>query len=354
MAIAIEKVQDLRVEFKQDHSNLQSELKQLDQKSLLIGKVNDISKKYLGKSGSVTTILKQLKSIKDPAKKRELGSKINELRRYIETALSETEEKWSKILIERELSLQWSDPTRPGIQSTSIGKQHLVSKSLAEIEHIFRNMGFDVHYADEVDTAFNAFDTVNIPESHPARDNWDTLWLSDGNLGIPHTSAAQNRILQAEELPIKTVSIGKCFRNEATDATHEHTFYQLEGVFLDNQVSMADMLGVMLTFLENFFGAKIDYKFTPDHFPFVEPGGQLAIHKSAIGNDKLKSKSDYLEILGCGMIHPDVIEFAGKDPKRVSGFAWGMGIERILLLKYGIEDIRNFYGGDLRLIEQFN
>jgi phenylalanyl-tRNA synthetase alpha chain len=355
MADELEKLDNIKQEFNESLKVVRTELKEAETEEEIQTRAKEIIDTYLGDSAELNAILSSLKDIEDKSLKKDIGTKANKLRNDIESKTQELQSELQEELIEKRLKKE-SIPANWPTKSTKqeYGHKHIVTQEIQRIEDIFTKMGFGVEYSLEIDTPENAFDFVNIPESHPARDSWDTLWMDDGNLAIPHTSAMQNRILSEGELPIRKVIIGKCFRNEATDATHEHTFYQLEGVYLDQNVNMGEMLGVLIEFLKAYYKKDFNYKFTPDYFPFVEPGAQMAIDKSVVtGNNEIKSKSDYLEILGCGMIHPRVIEMAGKDPEKYSGFAWGVGLERLLLLKYGIDDIRNFYSGDLRFIKQF-
>jgi phenylalanyl-tRNA synthetase alpha chain len=353
MADIIDKLDKINDNFKEDLAKAKSELETAKSEDEIQTKLKDIYDNYLGKEAELNEILGKLKDIDSPEEKKKIGTKSNKLRQEFEEEINTAKidlqnELINKKLEEENIPANWPGKTTP----ETLGHAHIVTQELKLIEDIFTKMGFGVEYALEIDTPENAFDFVNIPESHPARDSWDTLWMDDGNLAIPHTSAMQNRILSSNDTPVRKVIIGKCFRNEATDATHEHTFHQLEGVYLDNNVSMAEMLGVMVEFLKAYYKKDFNYKFTPDYFPFVEPGAQMAIEKSVVTGDS-GGDSEYLEILGCGMIHPKVIEMAGKDPEKTSGFAWGIGIERLLILKYGIDDIRNFYSGDLRFIKQF-
>jgi len=196
---------------------------------------------------------------------------------------------------------------------------------------------------------------IIISKGHPARDSWDTFWTEDENILITHTSSMQNRVLRSKTPPIRAIVPGKCFRNEATDARHEHTFYQVEGIYVDKGITFTDMLGTLKTYFEAFFEKEIQVKFMPDFFPFVEPGGQMAL--SCVLCDmkgcKVCKGTGWLEILGCGMIHPNVLKEAGIDTDLYTGFAWGFGLERLIMLKQNIEDMRIFHSGDLRFIRQF-
>lgn len=336
MADQIKQLSQIKKDFKKD-------LKALDFDESATKVLSQLEEKYLGKSSKLLSILGNLKEMAAEDKKK-IGKAANQLRIELTEDLKKAGDKANAQLLRQQLENEHIDPTHPGITNTDKAAAHIITKTIEQIEDIFRGMGFEIEYSYQIDTPENAFDGVNIPENHPARDSWDTIWLSDGNLGIPHTSAMQNRIIAGNDLPIKKIILGKCFRNEATDATHEHTFHQMEGVYLDRHVTMAEMIGVLLEFLNSFFDAEFKHKFIPDFFPFVEPGGQLAIEKDG----------EYLEILGCGMVHPEVIRRAGKDPAKISGFAWGVGIERLIILKHGVEDIRHFFSSDLDFIKQFD
>ncbi len=317
----------------------------------------EVLEKYLGKQSEIQAVLKSINKIENPSDKREVGMIANKLTKEIEEKLDSLKKKLLEVILVEVEKEEVIDATRPGASNVAkIGHKHIITSTIERIEDIFTNLGFEVEYAYEIDSPENAFDHLNIPESHPARDNWDTLWVEGGNLAIPHTSSMQNRILKSETLPVKKVIISKCFRNEATDATHEHTFHQVEGVYMDTRASMAEMLGVLLEFFYAYYGKKLDHKFTPDFFPFVEPGGQLALEFIANTKDefgKVIDKRSFIEILGCGIIHPNVISAAGKDPAKAKGFAWGFGVERVFMVKEKIEDIRLFYGGNLKFTKQF-
>jgi phenylalanyl-tRNA synthetase alpha chain len=345
---------DLKIEFDKAISEYTSQIKTLEEKKEISQNIKKLQSKFLGKESKLLEILGSIKDIENKDEKKEIGKKSNELRVEFEEKIEEYKQESTKEFLKQSLEKEIIDPTRPG-EKPFVAHKHIISTTVEKIEDIFTNMGFGIEYSLEVDNAQNAFDFVNIPEDHPARDNWDTLWLEDGNLAIPHTSAMQNRIMSSNDVPIKKAIIGKCFRNEATDARHEHTFMQLEGVYLNKTASLSEMLGVLLEFFESFFDKKLKFKFTPDYFPFVEPGGQMAIECVLCDGKgcRVCKGSGFLEVLGCGMIHPNVIKMAGKDPKEYKGFAWGVGIERLVLINYQVNDIRYFYSGDLRFVEQF-
>lgn len=351
----IEELHDLEISFQEDFDKLNQGEVALKDTLQLQQHFRELEQKYLGETAKLSKILANIRKL-EPDARKEVGRSANLLRVKIESRLAKEKEKELHRILRDQLELEAVDATRSGIrQDSKLGGLHLATQVSRQIEDIFMSMGFEVEYAKEIDNAYNTFDALNIPETHPARDSWDTLWFSDGNLAIPHTSAMQNRIMKAGEVPLRKIVIGKSFRNEATDARHEHTFMQVEGICIQPQISMSEMLGTLLEFMEKFFGAKLDYKFTPDYFPFVEPGGQLAIAFAAKDNSgKLVGNADgFLEVLGCGMIHPKVLAEGGIDPEKYQGFAWGFGLERLALIKYGINDLRHFYSGDLRFVRQF-
>lgn len=354
---ALEKLKDLEIAFEEESKSLASKVETLTTPEEIEKTYKDAINNWLDQEGELQGILKQLKQISDPETKTKLGKGANQLKQRVNTDYKQAIDQAVKALIKRNQSQEALPATHPGISNnTTVGK-HILTQTLNEIEDIFTKMGFGVKYAYEIDTPENAFDHLNMPEDHPARDSWDTLWMENGNVAVPHTSAMQNRLLSEDTTePIRKIILGKTFRNEATDATHEHTFTQCEGIYLSKNASMSEMLGVLINFFEEFFATQIDYKFTPDYFPFVEPGGQLAIRfpkKKQSSENATELQSEFLEVLGCGMIHPEVIRAAGKDPEVYSGFAWGVGVERLAMIKHGITEIRYFYSNDMKFISQF-
>lgn len=318
-----------------------------------IDQVNNLKIKYLGRKSDFVSILRSIKQL-DPQEKKEVGKLANDLKIELENEIDSRHQEQKKILIEEKLEKEWIDVTLP-TPKIQIGHKHPLSQMLELTEDIFTKLGFDVVYPREIDDEFHTFTSVNIPPEHPAKDMWDTFWTEDGHIAIPHTSAMQHRILKASKPPIRCIVPGRCFRNETTDARHEHTFYQVEGVYVDKNITVAHMLGTLKVFFSEFFGQEINVLFTPDFFPFVEPGGMMSIDCSNLseGFKKVSKGTGWLEVLGCGMIHPNVLSLAGIDPETYSGFAWGFGLERLIMLKYDIDDVRLFESGDLRFIHQF-
>lgn len=293
--------------------------------------------KYLGRKGKINKLLSDLAKL-SPQEKKQLGPRANDLKKYV-SATMET--------IRGNNSYQLYDYTIPGIKPQT-GHTHPITQMGQYAEDIFLTMGFGVIDSLEVDTDFNHFEALNFPKGHPARDNWDTFWTKEHFLPVAHTSTMQHRILKTHNPPFRVIIPGKCFRHEATDTVHEHTFYQIEGMYVSKTASLAELIGVLETFIYTYYGYKIPYKIQPTYFPFVEPGLEILVeHKLKNGQKK------WLELIPAGMIHPNVLKMAGVDSEIYKGFAWAIGLDRLVMLKYGISDIREFHRGDLRFLQQF-
>jgi len=301
---------------------------------------------YLGRKGALTDVLRGLSKL--PSEQRPAaGLAANEAKRFIEARFEAREAATSSNALadalERErldLSLPGRPPARGGLHPTTI--------ILREITEFFQSLGYQVVEGPEVELDRYNFDMLNIPADHPARDMWDTLYVSPPDVLLrTHTSPMQARVMEATEPPVRVVVPGRCYRKEAQDATHEWMFYQVEGLAVDEGITMADLKGTLFAFARHIFGHQVKVRFRCDYFPFVEPGVDMGVSVPYIKG------GDWLEILGAGMVHPRVLRMAGYDPEKYSGFAFGMGPERIAMLKYAITDIRQFYGNDPRFLEQF-
>lgn len=327
----------------------QEKLNEADKESALL----EIKTNYLGRKSELTQIMKDIGKV-DKEERAEIGKMANEIKNRIDQNIEKKLQDIKESALEKNLTEQLIDVTIPGKKPQS-GTVHPITQMLQKTEEIFEKMGFEVHLPFEIDDDYHNFTSLNLPEGHPARDAWDTFWTESDEILITHTSSMQNRVLKTSNPPIRAIVPGKCFRNEATDARHEHTFYQVEGVYVDKGITIKDMLGTLQTYFEAFFEQPIKVKFMPDFFPFVEPGGQMALTCVLCKGKgcKVCKQSGWLEILGCGMIHPNVLKEAGIDPEQYTGFAWGFGLERLIMLKANIEDIRLFHSGDLRFIRQF-
>jgi len=286
------------------------------------------------------------------------GRNINGLKQILESAIVLRETELEDATIEViDVTAPWDINTGPlDLLPVENGTQHPLTSEIENIVDIFTRMGFEAIESRQIDDDEHMFGTLNFPENHPARDGYDTFRTEEGFISPAHTSTMQNRILKAGKAKLEaggqiaSVSYGRVFRNEDLDATHEHTFYQCEGVFVSKDATLGQMLGTLRGFFEIYYGQKLKIKTQPAYFPFVEPGLEFAIERPATLGGK---PGDWLEMLGCGMIHPNVLSAAGIDSTKYRGFAWGGGVERLVMLKYGIEDIRHFESGKLQFLRKF-
>jgi phenylalanyl-tRNA synthetase alpha chain len=313
---------------------------------------------YLGKKSSLTQILRSLATL--PLKeRRRIGAQANEIKRALESSLSQKDKLLQEALLTSPLESQRLDVTLPG-WPFPIGRLHPTTQILNEICDVFKNMGFQVIEGPDVEWDYYNFEALNIPQHHPARDMFATLWI-DANIGgkarllRTHTSPMQIRLMERERPPIRAIVPGRAYRYEATDATHESMFYQVEGLAVDKNITLADLKGTLFEFCRCLFGKERKVRFRCDYFPFVEPGVEVAIGCSGCDGAgcRLCGYSGWIEILGAGMVHPDVLARVDIDPELYSGFAFGLGVERIPMLRHGIDDIRLFYSNDLRFLKQF-
>ena len=308
---------------------------------------------YLGKKGSVTELLKGLKTVAGDQKK-EMGQLINQLKRQVEEGIAQQTEKIRLAEEEAQIAAaEQYDVTLPVDQSE--GAYHPITLVQRQLEEIFSSMGFTIEDYKEIVTDYECFEAVNIPKHHPARDMQDTYYLSNGQLLKTHTSAAQNAIMRKYGAPLRAVFPGRCFRNEATDACHENTFFQMEGLMIDKNISISNLIYFMKTMLSEVFERDITVRLRPGFFPFVEPGIELDISCLICGGEGCPSckNSGWLELCPCGMIHPNVLKMGGIDPEEYTGFAFGLGLTRLAMMKYGIKDIRDLNSGNLKALSQF-
>ncbi len=315
--------------------------------------VEELRISYLGKKGQITDLLKNLKDLSAEEKKT-AGAAINGLKAYVEDALKRAlKEIEEKALLASLAAAKHYNPTLPS--GTPLGSYHPITLVTRELETIFSGMGFTLEDYQEVVNDFQCFEALNIPKHHPARDMQDTYYLENGQLLKTQTSAAQNHIMRKYGVPLRAIFPGRCFRNESTDACHENTFFQMEGMMIDKNVSISNLIYFMKNMLSEVFRREIKVRLRPGFFPFTEPGFELDINCLICGGEGCPSckGSGWLELCPCGMIHPNVLREGGIDPDRYSGFAFGLGLTRLAMMKYGVKDIRDFNSGDLRALSQF-
>ena len=339
---------------------LRQEIKERLSKTGSLADLDKIRVEFLGKKGSITALLKNMKSLSNEEKKS-FGAEVNKLKGYAAQRIDERIEELKKKEIELEIAaMPQFDITTPA--NLSRGSYHPITLVQRQCETIFKSMGFTVEDYPEVVTDYECFESVNIPKHHPARDMQDTYYLENGQLLKSQTSAAQNAILRKygkkmveDGVPIKAIFPGRCFRNEATDASHENTFFQMEGMMVDKDISISNLIFFMKTMLSEVFQRDVKVRLRPGFFPFVEPGFELDINCEICGGSGCSSckHSGWLELCPCGMIHPNVLREGGIDPDKYTGFAFGLGLTRLAMMKYKVKDIRDLNSGSLKSLSQF-
>lgn len=309
----------------------------------------DIKTKYLGRKGELTKILKEVKSLAE-----EERPKIGKLANEVKQELSEAFDKAEKNLKRQMSNFVSFDTTVPGDRK-QIGTLHPSTIVQAEIEDAFAQMGFTVFDGPQLDSDYYNFTALNIPADHPARDTQDTFWVEGGNLLRTHTSNLQVRMLEKHGVPFRGIFPGRVFRYESTDASHDHTFYQLEGLMVDKDINIANLIATMKSLLSAVFATDVTVRLRPGFFPFVEPGFELDIQCLVCGGSgcSVCKQSGWVELMPCGMVHPEVLKAGNVDPNEYSGFAFGLGLTRMVMMKYKIDDIRLLESGDLRFLKQF-
>ena len=314
--------------------------------------LEEVYRRYLGKKGSLSHLLQSLGGL-SPEKRREFGQRANAIRKEIENSYSSAMEDLERKEIEERLEKENYDSLRP--LPLQRGSLHPISQMQYKVEDIFHSMGFQLVSGPELESDEYNFTRLNFSEDHPARDMQDTIWTTKGRLMRTHTSAVQARILQKLKPPFRILAPGRCFRYEETDASHENTFHQVEGMMIDSEVSVANLIFVMKDFLARVFEKEVKVRLRPGYFPFVEPGFELDISCLLCKGKGCQTckQSGWIELLPCGLIHPNVLRTGGLDPKKWSGFAFGLGLDRLVMMRYGIEDIRHFLSGNLRFLKQF-
>lgn len=318
-----------------------------------LDKLEKIRIEYMGKKGILTNLLKKLKDYPVDLR-REYGKGLNEFKKYIMDTINGRKKAIINEILENRLKSEWIDLTIPK-RHNKIGYIHPITAMQYEIEDIFRSMGFMVLDGPWMEDDYHNFEALNIPADHPARDMQDTFWLENGRLLRTHTSCVQIRAMERFQPPIRAIAPGRVFRYEATDASHENTFYQVEGLVIDRDVSVANLIYTMKILLKQVFKQEVEVRLRPGYFPFVEPGFELDI-RCLICKGKgcsVCKHSGWVEILPCGLVHPNVLKYGNIDPDEFSGFAFGLGLNRLVMMRYGIDDIRYFQNPDIRFLMQF-
>ena len=317
-----------------------------------LDKLNDIRVSYLGKKGELTEVLKGMKDVAAEERPK-VGQLVNDTRNIIEEKLEEMKSKLAAAAREKQLREEVIDVTLPA-KKNNVGHRHPNSIALEEVQRIFVGMGYEVVEGPEVEYDYYNFEALNIPANHPAKDEQDTFYINDKMLLRSQTSPVQVREMEKGKLPIRMIAPGRVFRADEVDATHSPSFHQIEGLVIDKNITFSDLKGTLAQFAQELFGENTKVKFRPHHFPFTEPSAEVDVTCFKCGGKgcRMCKGSGWIEILGCGMVHPNVLRMSGIDPEEYSGFAFGMGLERIALLKYEIDDMRLLYENDTRFLKQ--
>ena len=309
--------------------------------------------KYLGKKGALTAILKQMGKL-SAEERPVIGQLANQVRASIENELTQRAAEVKAAEQQRRLEEEKLDVTLPG-KRRDMGAKHPLSIGLDEIKEIFIGMGFEIVDGPEVETDYYNFEALNIPKNHPARDTQDTFYINENILLRTQTSPVQVRVMEKQKPPIRIISPGRVYRSDAVDATHSPLFHQIEGLVVDKGITFADLKGTLETFVKRLYGEDSVVRFRPHHFPFTEPSAEVDVQCFNCHGEgcRLCKGEGWIEILGCGMVHPKVLSNCGIDPEEYSGFALGMGLERVVMRRYNIDDLRLFYENDVRFLKQF-
>jgi phenylalanyl-tRNA synthetase alpha chain len=317
------------------------------------GELEPVRIEVLGRKGSLAQISKEMGRI-GPEDRARIGKLLNAVKGKLEEALEARQQQFADETMRARLDAEWLDLTLPA-PGPPAGHLHPITQIQAEIEELFTSLGFTVLDGPEVETEYHNFDALNIPADHPARDMQDTFWLTDGNVLRTHTSPVQVRGMERLGPPLRMIAPGRCFRNESVDASHEHTFYQLEGMMVDREVSVGNLIYFMKTLLSAIFKREVTVRLRPGYFPFVEPAFELDIQCLICRGSgcPVCKQSGWVELLPCGLVNPNVLRMSNIDPEEWNGFAFGLGLTRLAMMRYGIDDIRLLQGGDLRFLQQF-
>ncbi len=302
--------------------------------------LDDIRVDYLGKKGQITAMMRMMATL-SAEEKPAFGQKVNDAKQTVQKVLNSKIETVKLVELEQKLKTEQVDVTLPG-RATDLGGLHPVTRTIERIEDFFGELGFQVEKGPEIEDDFHNFDSLNIPDDHPARADHDTFYFNPKLVLRTQTSGVQIRTMEKKDPPLRIISPGRVYRNDY-DQTHTPMFHQVEGLMIDKKVNFAELKGILHDFLRNFFEEDLEVRFRPSYFPFTEPSAEVDV----------KGKNGWLEVLGCGMVHPNVLRSVGYDPEEYTGFAFGMGVERLSMLRYGVNDLRAFFENDLRFLKQF-
>ena len=316
-------------------------------------KLEELRVKYLGKKGELTSVLKGMGGLS--AEERPIvGALANEVREFLESAIEAKKSSLEFELMNQRIANEKIDVTMPGKRQT-LGRIHPLNAVLTQLEDIFIGMGFSISEGPEVEFDYYNFEALNIPQDHPARDTQDTFYISDNIVLRTQTSPVQIRVMEQQKPPIRIIAPGRVYRSDAVDATHSPVFHQIEGLVIDKGITMADLKGTLEIFVHQLYGEKTKLRFRPHHFPFTEPSAEVDISCFSCGGSgcRICKNEGWIEILGAGMVHPEVLRRCNIDPEVYSGFAFGIGLDRVAMFKYDVDDLRLFYENDVRFLQQF-
>ena len=323
------------------------------EKALDLTELENLRVKYLGKKGELTSLMKGMGKL-TPEERPVIGQLANEVRGFIEGILEEKSKALIKLAKDKKLASETIDVCLPGNRPEH-GKKHPITTVLNDLKDIFIGMGFTIAEGPEVELDYYNFEALNLPPDHPARDTQDTFYINEDTLLRTQTSSVQVRVMQKQQPPIRIVSPGRVYRSDAVDATHSPVFHQVEGLVVDEGITMADLKGTLEVFIKRLYGEDTKVRFRPHHFPFTEPSAEVDISCFSCKGEgcRICKGEGWIEILGCGMVHPKVLANCNIDPEKYSGFAFGIGLERVAMFRYGIDDLRLFYENDLGFLKQF-
>ena len=340
-----EDIKKLKIELDEELSNVNS-----------MNELNDLKTKYLGKKSKIQEFSMMMRDL-SVEEKKECGKLMNEFKTYAESEISNLKVNLENKMLEEKLQNERIDVTLPATK-IKVGGVHPITKVINDVEELFISMGYDVLDGPEVESDLYNFEMLNLPKGHPARDTQDSFYITEDTLLRTQTSPIQVRTMLAntEKTPIRVICPGKTYRKDNDDATHSHQFHQVEGLVVDENISMSDLKGTLEIFAKRMFGEKREIRFRPSHFPFTEPSIEVDVTCASCNGKgcNICKNTGWIEILGAGMVHPNVLNMCGYDSNKYTGFAFGIGPERIAMLKYGISDIRNFYTNDLRFLKEFD